>query len=88
MLDILNALDNPQNEQERIALAMAGLAFLYAGCHNEELLKAADGVFVPTDHIANLLDIDITVIRAALENCSDAGLCSIENVENTQEEII
>lgn len=62
-------------EQERVIIAMGGIALILAAMDNLELQELSLAQFVPHNYIANLLGMDIEVVRAATQNAEESGYC-------------
>lgn len=67
-------LENEITEQERIFVAMGAIACLLAANDSPTMQDLSVAQFVPTKYIANLLEIDIEIVRAALQNLDEAGV--------------
>ncbi len=72
-----NLLDNDQiSEQERIVVAMGAIACLMSAQTSPDLQDLTVTQVVPTEYIARLLGIETNVVRAALQNAEELGICS------------
>lgn len=70
-------LDNDNiSEQDRVIVAMGAIACLQVAQSSPEFQELSVKQFVPSRYIANLLNIDVEVVRAALQNAEEMGIAS------------
>jgi hypothetical protein len=82
--DVLGVIDQEWlTEQERVAAVATMYAISRAVVDNEmrEVLDIAAGIELESIDLSKLLDIEIEVVNAALENMQDDGKVSIESKE-------